>query len=235
MICKSCGAKYDKSSIRCPYCGTENIQAAGKQKREILQGYDKEATRIRREAEAFPQKAANRLTKGIVFFVGILALIGILFTILFIFYGKLSVRAKYRQEQIYLEKLEALYQEGQYEEMEEYCRKKDLYGRAYQKYAQVMEVNGYYERMESSMDEIRLIEAGNISAEQKKELSEYWIQDIQNQALNVLQKCREYAEDDAFLGNEQVMEEFYHNCVRRLQEFGYTEEEIIAIEGVEGS
>ena len=235
MVCKNCGAEYDKSSISCPYCGTENAQTAGKQKKEILQGYDREAAKIRKEAETFPQKTANRLTKRIVFAVGILALIGISFTILFIFYGKLSVRAKYRQEQIYLEKLEALYQEGRYEEMEAYSRKKDLYGRAYQKYAQVMEINRYYERMESSIDEIRLIEAGNSSTEQKKELSDYWMQDALLQASNVLQKCREYAEDDAFLGNEQVMEEFYHNCVGRLQEFGYTEEEIIAIEGVEGS
>ena len=235
MICKNCGAEYDKGSIRCPYCGTENIQAAGKQKREILQGYDIEATRIRKEAEAFPQKTANRLTKGIVFAVGILALIGILFTILFIFYGKLSVRVKYRQEQIYLEKLETLYQEGRYEEMEAYSRKKDLYGRVYQKYTQVMEINRYYERMEASMDEIQLLEEGNLSTEQKKELSEYWMQDALLQASNVLQKCREYTDDDAFLANEQVMEEFYDNCVRRLQEFGYTEEEIIAIEGVNGS
>lgn len=235
MVCKNCGAEYDKGSIRCPYCGTENIQAAGKQKREILHSYDTEAARIRKEAEAFPQKTADRLTGGIVFAVGILALIGVLSAIIFIFYGKLSVSVRYRQEQIYLEKLEVMYQEGRYEEMEAYSRKKNLYGGTYQKYTQVMEVNRYYERMENSMDEIRLIEAGDLSTEQKKELSDYWMEDVLLQASNVLQKCREYAEDDAFLGNEQVMEEFYHNCVRRLQEFGYTEEEIIAIEGVEGS
>ena len=87
MVCKNCGAEYDKSSISCPYCGTENAQTAGKQKKEILQGYDREAAKIRKEAETFPQKTANRLTKRIVFAVGILALIGISFTILFIFYG----------------------------------------------------------------------------------------------------------------------------------------------------
>lgn len=235
MICRNCGAEYDKGNISCPYCGTENVQTAGKQKREILKDYDREEARIRKEAEAFPQKTANKLTKAIIFVLGILIFAGVLISVIYILYGKLSVRISYRQEQIYLEKLEELYQEGRYEEMEEYCRKKELYGRTYQKYTQVIEINRCYERMEAGMDEIQSIAAESFSREEKEKLCDYWVKDVLSQAADILQKSREYADDRSFLGNEQTLEEFYTNCVKRLQEFGYTEEEIIAIEGVEGS
>ena len=43
MICKSCGAKYDKTNLKCPYCNSENMALAKKRKKELLASYDAEA------------------------------------------------------------------------------------------------------------------------------------------------------------------------------------------------
>ena len=229
MICKSCGAEYDNACIRCPYCETENSEAMGKWKKGILQNYDREAAGIRKEMENYPQKTAEKQTKKIVFIVGLLAIIGIFLTFLFIMFGKLSVRIQYKQEQAHLNRLEELYQEEKYQEIDEYIRKNDLFGRNYQKYVQVVNINKAIEGMDVDLEKIQMIVAENFSMEEKIMQCDYWMNDVLHQAGYVLRTSREYADDQFFLENEQVLKKFYEDCVKKLVEWGYTEDEISQI------
>lgn len=227
MICKSCGAEYSESSMKCPYCGTENLKEVFKQKKEILQSYDIEAGKIRKEAEAFPRKKANQLTRMIVRVLIALAVIGALGTVAFILCGKLSVRKRYREQQEHLRVLEGFYEALEYQEMDAYCEKHDLYERTYQKYIEVVFVNHSYEYFIADMEEIQEIASEKYySPEEKKEFCDYWMKDVLWQAANVMQDCQEYLDDGIELGNEQVLEKFYGSCKEKLEELGYSEEEI---------
>ena len=41
--CASCGGEYENTEKMCPYCGTENKEAAGREMKHILGSYDAEA------------------------------------------------------------------------------------------------------------------------------------------------------------------------------------------------
>ena len=227
MICKNCGGEYADNDIKCPYCGSENKIAAGRKKKEILHSYDVEAAKIRKQAEDFPEKTANRWTQNLLRIVGILAAIGVLITVIAIIWANFSTGLERRNEQRHIKKLEELYQAENYEEMDEYMDDKELWGREYDKYDQLTSVYQDYSRMEEHIRALEEIIDNDVYIEsQKEELARWRLEEVLYYASRVLKLCRSNIDDMVYHENEDRLEGFYKNCVQKLKGFGYSDAQI---------
>lgn len=233
MICKSCSAEYDDNILVCPYCGTENKKAAQELKEDILENYDREAEQIKRSAEQYPEKAARKWTKYMVYVVAAIVILGIVFGIIAIVVGKVSVSVGHEREQKHLTKLEELYQAKDYVAVDEYLSDKDLWGSSYEKYDEIAGVSSYYSYMENDMMYIEDVLAGEMSDEEKVSLVSRWCESVLKDAASVLRLSKEYSEDMQFLGNEEELDIFYADVVMQLEQIGYSEEEIEQIAQIE--
>lgn len=235
MICKFCNGEYPSDVPVCPYCGTENEEVADRRKKEILTGYDKEERDIRKQAEEFPKKAAHKLTKYILMGIAGVLAAGIVIALISILVGKLSVNLSYKNEQVHLEKLEELYQTGDYAAIKTYLRKHDLWSRDFEKYSQVAEAYEKYVHMEEAAEEIEeIISEGVMTYEEKVELCSYWMENILEYAAKVLHTCDEYANDKIFLQNEEELQALYDRCTAYLKEFGFATEDIELLQNWDG-
>ncbi|MED9903795.1 MAG: hypothetical protein UFG06_06385 [Lachnospiraceae bacterium] len=230
MICRYCGAEYGEESIKCPYCHSENTDAAKKQKQERLNSYDKEAELIRKQAESFPERTAKKWTVYLLRGLGVLAVFCFLAVIAAICIGKFSVKRSYENEKKHLAALEELYQEKDYSGVYTYIRKEELWSSVYDKYYQAASVyDGYLYLQEAAacLGEIAAFE--DVSAKEKKEMIQDQAEDFLKSVSWVLSTAKAYEEDMHFLGNEEVLHGFYEACADLLKDFGYTDEEIAQI------
>lgn len=228
MICQNCGAKFAKNSIRCPYCHSENVQVAERQKREILAGYDKEAAAM---AKSVPQKAVRRWTFYLFCAMGILLAVGIVAAIAAVVVSRLSAGMAYDQEQRHQRKLEAFCEQGEYQALSDYLREEELYGGAYEKYWQVKTVYQSYTNLQDDMKSIREVLAeDSLSDEEKEALCGYWIESVLENGAVVLTESRSAIEDRAILGNEALLEGWYEEGRLLLEEAGLSQEEIDSLE-----
>lgn len=231
MICRYCGAAYEEDSIKCPYCHSENSDAAKKQKQEILSSYDREAEDIKRQAESFPQRTAEKWTAYLLWGLGALAILAFLAVIAAICIGRLSVKGSYESEKKHLAALEALYQAEDYGAIHTYIREESLWSSAYDKYSQVSSVYDryvYFEKGIAYLEELAAFQ--DVSAQEKKEMLRGWSEDVIAEAFWILSAVKVYTEDAVFLGNEEELGSFYEACAGILESYGYTEEEIAQIE-----
>ena len=227
MICNQCGAEYKSNLLQCPYCHSENPKEAKKQKRNILESYDKEAATIKKEAEKYPDKAANKYTKilllvfGIVIVLGILAILG--YTILGNVFFKLEMSGKDN----HMEHLEELFTEGNAEAISAYLDDEDLYSSIYDKYHEVSYVYDYFQgmlRYKAQISEICGYET--FSTDEKKQTADAWIGWYVNDANKALMLSREYTEDKVFRGNEEMILSLQEMVLAELRATGFTQEEI---------
>ena len=233
MICKSCSAEYDDNVLVCPYCGSENKEAARELKEDILENYDREAEQIEKMAEQYPEKTARKWTKTIVCVAAVVLALGIVLGIIAIVAGKISVNVGYKSSQKHLERLEALYMAGDYAGIEEYLDQKDLYDVTYEKYTEIERVYTYDTYIKSDMQFVEDILSGEMTDDDKEEHVRIWCESILKDASLAIEMSRKYSEDMQFLGNEDVLKDFYKETVSRLTEFGFTEEEIKMIEQID--
>lgn len=230
MICKSCSAEYDDNVLTCPYCGSENKEAARELKEDILENYDREAEHIKTMAEQYPEKTARKWTKKIVCVAAILLALGIVLGMIAIVAGKLSVNVGYKSSQKHVERLEELFLAGDYAKIEEYLDKKGLYDVTYDKYTEVKRVYTYDSYMRNDMQFAEDILSGGMTDADKEEHLRIWCEDILKDASLAMEMSLEYSEDMQFLGNEDVLRDFYNETVSCLKDFGFSEEEIDRIE-----
>lgn len=77
MICKHCGAEYDKYQAKCPYCASENEKNARKEKNKILNAYDKEAKKMEDDMIYQNEVTVAKWTKYILVVIGVIAVVGL--------------------------------------------------------------------------------------------------------------------------------------------------------------
>jgi hypothetical protein len=227
MICPSCGAEYDDSSLMCPYCHSENSSAAREEKQRLLESYDKEADEIRREADNYPKQAAKKITRYLLAGLAAVLVLGLLVTVLYLCFGRRQVNADYRQEKVNLEKLEELYGAGSYEDLTAYIKDHDIWGRTYDKYLQVADLCGGCESMQSYEAEVReIFENSYLQQENKESLAEYWIECFLGQAYQIAADTEEYTQDSNLLGNEQILKTYYGTMLTLLEPYGVSGEDL---------
>ena len=140
IICKNCGAEYDDEQDRCPYCGGDNF---GKSI-QVHEGPIHDLERENRQWEKMPEKVAGKgMSWTARLGIGTVIAVVIICIIVFIV-SSISRKVSYQVEQKNLEKLESLYQSGDYEGISEYLKKVDhTYQSYFDKYTEVERMQRY--------------------------------------------------------------------------------------------
>lgn len=235
VICVNCGGEYADSLLRCPYCSYENKIEADKQKANILKGYDKEAETIKKNAKGYTAKRTNQITKKIFLIIGVLAVLGALFTLgYFLVLRKMDERS-YASVEENKKELDSMMLALDYEGMLEYMEKNDISIAYYDKYEQVLEIYMMYKNI-ASHDTDLYTYAGHMKQgdeERQAYNTEAWTFNVEVALTRILydgyavvRDYNRYGTDDVFLGNETCMEGLYDNTVAIFRRYGFTDEEI---------
>lgn len=120
ITCDNCGAQYDEEADKCPYCGSDNFGKAVQEHEDIINGLNREKEHL----EQMPKKAAKK-GKSLVakLLIGLIVLVIVIAAyegISAIVNRKVSYHAKQRHSQ----KMETLYQEGDYAGILRYMRRR---------------------------------------------------------------------------------------------------------------
>lgn len=225
MICKSCGAKYDKTNLKCPYCNSENTALAKKIKKDILASYDAEAKEME---TTVPKQAVKKWTRHLVKILPAIIIIAVAATVAAIVWGRVSADAEYREKQENLENMEALFEAGDWEALDAYYYDHDnIYGIEFDKYREITQAYSWFEMFLGDIEELEDLENITFSSEESKEkLYRDWIDLALNNAGDVLSTCKTFSEDTSYRGNEKELETMYNECAGILFVFGYSEEEV---------
>ncbi len=236
MICNQCGAEFDNRLLQCPYCHSENRKEANRQKRQILEGYDREAENIRKEAEKYTQKTAGRWTKKLLIGIGIALAIGAVLTVVYLLGSRIFVKVEYAGKDATLAKLEEFYQAGEYAALAEYMWEEDLYGRDYGKYGEVWEIYAELEDMEQAVQYMEKVNSyTTFTREELWENFEFWAEDYISSAKKAMTSADTYLHDRVFWENEEGLQYLLDATVKNLTDIGFSQEEIerIATEDTE--
>ena len=231
MICQNCGAEYEADSLRCPYCHSENRKAAERLKKDILKGYDKEAEEM---VQSVPKKAVKKWTKYVAIGLGAILVLGAVIALVSVIAAGVSGKADYWKSRKAYAKLEEYYSTEDWSNMRDYLRRKSLYGSKYDKYWQVVDADSRLANFEEEVQEIRKIYAETeFSEAQKENLANSWGESAVKSANALLEMTKEQIEDMAVTGNEKILQRYYDEVRRYLEELGFTPEEIDSLEDAE--
>lgn len=163
MTCANCGAELKQNDLICPYCKSEIEEAAKKTHEDFLDEYERKT----RELENLPDKTVAKISRYLLFSVGIL---------LFLFAMVISVNyivSKVRGDNSidvqngHLAVLDDYYINHEYEKMYEYLDKKDLHGATYEKYWRIGELDRYMGwRIEALAEKVQYIGGIEVTAEE---------------------------------------------------------------------
>ena len=223
MICKNCGAKFDKESLICPYCHSENAEVAKEQKEKILKHYDEEEKRLHREAKIKSEQAPGKIAKFTARTLCLLLVVFVLLTVLGIFGARAFSSMQHKKENRHKENLEEFLLNKDYLGMREYLDKKGLYGYTYEKYSQVKNVYWNYSCFE---DDLSYLETYSNAEYENEEILFNWANTALIDAKNAYKRMITYTQDNAILNNENDIKEIYEQCVEKLLLHGFTEKEI---------
>ncbi len=244
MICQNCGGEYTDNLLRCPYCLTENKEAAEKEKSDILKGYDAQAKDIENEAKAYPKKRANELTKKMLKVIGILVLAAIFATLLFNAFVRRMDAKEYAGVDKDKKILSELMGQRDYDGMNQYLQKNGIKGSRYEIYEQVLDAYKAYTRVLEEREDLEEYAGYMREGDGKQQIRnrEIWassmrlsISQILYNGQDVIHIYNKYGTDAAFMGNEEQLKELYEETVTIFREYGYSEEEIQEIELGENS
>ncbi|MBE5925295.1 MAG: hypothetical protein E7271_12710 [Lachnospiraceae bacterium] len=103
VLCESCGAEFDATLVRCPYCGTGYAPAEEEEYMESLEG-------IRTDLDAHAEVADDSIKKGI----GATVLVGLLvfIVLLSLLIGGVSISLKLQRNKVENQKQEFLQKQG---------------------------------------------------------------------------------------------------------------------------
>lgn len=225
MHCTSCGAEYGEKELNCPYCGSENRKLAEELRQELLEGYD-------REAEAMeitvPGQALRHFTKRLVRLISVVLLISVVFAVGSGIYARVSAKLEYRTKQKNLKRMETLFQEADWEGLEEYYGKHSgLYGAEFEKYREMITAYEWLTHLKENAEALEGLEEISFSSrEDRAELYRGWGELVLDSAGEVLAVCSSGMTDEVILGNEQALRMLYEEGAEILRGLGCTEEEI---------
>lgn len=241
MICKYCGGEYGDDVLACPYCHAENPAAVKAEKSEILEGYEEEAARIRKEADLYPIKMAGRWSKKLIMGMIAGALLCVLLLILFKYLLDADNRNSLSREQKRLAEMEAFLEADDYAGLEEYLTLQNIKMYEYEKYEQVIFMNNRYELVLDAEEDSRryavYLDLAYINKLPKNEsaefLAERYVKNILRNSGDVVEKYLKYGQDTTFLGNEADLEKIYQDTVEKLKSYELTDEEIMQLPDAE--
>ena len=107
----------------CPYCGTENKEAAGREMKHILGSYDAEAKEME---TTVPKKHLKRWSRTLLAVVLIILIVLVVGTVAAVIKGQVDSAVEAGRGNKALTQLEAYYEAEDYDAMREYCRKNDF-------------------------------------------------------------------------------------------------------------
>lgn len=140
ITCDNCGAQYDDDADKCPYCGSDNFGKA-------VQEHEDTINRLNREKEFYtnmPNRAANTGKSILTRVLIIIAVITLIAGIGGLLSGVIERKLEYRTLTRNTQKLETLYQSGDYEGIYDYVKKKNiLYDWDYKKYYDIAQLEIY--------------------------------------------------------------------------------------------
>lgn len=213
--CTSCGGEYENTEKMCPYCGTENKEAAGREMKHILGSYDAEAKEME---TTVPKKHLKRWSRSLLAVVLIILIVLVVGTVAAVIKGQVDSAVEAGRGNKALTQLEAYYEAEDYDAMREYCRKNDLYGYEYDKYWEVMDADrniGY------CTEDIENYEKyGN------RDFLDNFTEQIWIYGTLAYKKGYEAVNDRNFLGNEDRIEALLSGFSDTLKEHGFTDEMI---------
>lgn len=138
MICKNCGGEYGNDLLTCPYCNAENLAEARKQQKEYVERYNRKTKEVRQQPVKEARMAVNLVVK-------IAVAGGAMFLFLLILgfvVSRFSAASTLASQEKHLAKLEAYYQDGDYEGMDQYLSKvKGRHSASYEKYDRIAELH----------------------------------------------------------------------------------------------
>lgn len=134
MKCQNCGAEYDAAMRACPYCGAENTELAQKELEDKLDRIHYQTKNLKN----LPAQMVNRFTKRALKILPMILAV-VLVGGLLIGTGKaiatyIDNKSEPARRQKHLEQLVTLADAGEYEALQEYMSKNQLYGGAYEEF-----------------------------------------------------------------------------------------------------
>ncbi|MCI5620783.1 MAG: hypothetical protein MR355_04360 [Lachnospiraceae bacterium] len=135
ITCKNCGADYDENTERCPYCGGDNFEKSVRTHQEKISGLHQEKKRW----EAMPDKVAQKMV-SLTMKIVICAVIGVVLVCILLFAGtRIKNSVMNKMDAAAIEKLEEMYQNGDYTGISKYMDKLGNPTRPkYEKYNQIV-------------------------------------------------------------------------------------------------
>lgn len=231
MICQNCGAEYEADSLRCPYCHSENRKAAERLKKDILKGYDKEAEEM---VQSVPKKAVKKWTKYVAVGLGAVLALGAVIAYVTVIAAVVSGNVNYRKSRREYAKLEEYYSAEDWSDMGYYLRSKSLYGSRYDKYWQVVDADSHLKVLKEEVRVIRETYAAfSFTEELKEDMAGVGGERAVKSANALLEMTKEQIEDMAVTGNEEILQRYYDEGRKFLEELGFTPEEIDSLEDAE--
>ena len=192
IICKNCGAEYDDEQDRCPYCGGDNFGKSVQVHEDTIHDLERE----KRQWEKMPEKVAG---KGMSWTakIGIGTVIAVVIICIIVFIvSSISRKVSYQVEQKNLEKLESLYQSGDYEGICEYLKKVGhTYQSYFDKYTEVAGMQRYLNYLNDEDDSYLQWIVENDKADALSNIS--YIVSILNQCQEAADAYYKYEEKDA--------------------------------------
>ena len=214
MICKNCGAEYDDNLIQCPYCEAENTQKVYQNHYEYIDDLKKRTTDVKNLSNKITNTSTSIFVKGIVAFVVIIVIVLIIGFI----WAKANGAIGLENQEKDLEKLESLYQSGNYNEMLEYYYDCDSRGGAFEKYYRIGSVYGTYEWAVSDVDNLKTYAGFVKDGTAKAELMDTDIKTCLKHIFEAMSEIAEYREEGYLYGEEEVLEQIDGNLYEILEE-----------------
>lgn len=218
MICKNCGSELIDGLLQCPYCGTEDTKEAVEQQKEYIEEYKDKIEGLKDMPERVAKKGKSKTTNVLIF----LMLLSVCMCIVVAIISSLLGGNKLQNQENYLEKLEELYQEKDFDELEAYYKKINMRGGSFTKYSRVIDV---YERL-------YYIDSLKLNYEQVRDYSKpieemEYLQEDFGDVFGVLYDVKKFEEQDFPYGEEEGILYLKEIYVDALKEYALlTDEEI---------
>lgn len=218
MICKNCGSEYIDGLLQCPYCGTEDTKEAAEQQKEYIEEYKDKIDGLKDMPEQVAQKGKSKATNAMISVVVFIIFVCIVVAIV----SSLLGANELEHQEKHLAKLEELYQEKDFDELESYYDKINIRDGSFTKYGRVLDVYErlyYIDDLKSNYEQIR-------DYSEPIEEMEYLQENLWD-IFGILYNIKEFEEEGFLYDEGEGLLHLKEICVDALKEYALlTEEEI---------
>lgn len=214
--CTSCGGEYESTEKMCPYCGTENREAAGREMKHILNGYDVQAKEME---TTVPKKHVKKWSRTLLALGLVILLLLLAGCVAAVIRGKADSAAEAGKSSRDMAKMEEYYEKEDYGGMREYRRKHDLYGYEYDKYEELLDVVMHSDSCRDALESYE-------QTDDKENYGAFLLEDVWYYGQKAFEEGLDAALDTNFTGNEERIEAYLEELGKTLKEHGLSEDTI---------